>query len=482
MTGSFRTIGFAAATQEPDVSLSRVFGLGKRLPAVRLPAAAELAAEARTAPLMVRLEALAAWLGQDGRPVATADELLPADAAEAARVLGIAPEHLPYVWEYALTARWVEFEDGPGESQSRAVPGFTAWRWAGGDDVSTLRSWTVVFASVLAQAMEVSAALDPRAAKKLKFQGQGVVVAVLLFLDRRTGMTASGMRDVVKAGALGGRKSARARRPWDAWIRDHGDPVRWLLSELADLRAVEVPRAADGNVQLAPLALWSLREQLRLEGVEIPQITATKGELRAADLVALADSVPAAEFEAEVGAWVTARGADRAARDLLAFAAFSGPQLRLAAVNLTRRLGSGARQAWRDAMQRPELRGYARIALSALAADLPDNTVPLVLEPEPDDLTWVATDLLALACGEDDPDPDEIAAQWAEAVPPGEEAWLIDQMSRSSHPGVVQVLSVLGRYHPDRRVAKLARRAARDAARNRPSARADRDPARAAGR
>jgi hypothetical protein len=482
MTGSFRTIGFAAVGQDPEVSLSRVFRLGKRLPAVRLPAAAELAVQARSAPLMARLEALASWLGQDGRPVTAADELLPADAAEAARAMGIGPEHLPYVWEYALTARWVEFEDGPGEGQSRAVPGFTAWRWAGGDDVSTLRAWTVVFSSVLAQAMEVSAALDPRAAKKLKFQGQGVVVAVLLFLDRRTGMTASGMRDVVRAGALSGRKSARARRPWDAWIRDHGDPVRWLLSELAALRAVELPRGADGDVQLAPLALWSLREQLRLEGIEIPQITATKGELRAADLVALADSVPEAEFEAEAGAWVTALGADRAARDLLAFAAFSGPQLRLVAVNLTRRLGSGAQQAWRDAMQRPELRGYARIALSALAADLPDNTVPLILEPEPDDLTWVATDLLALACGEQDPDPDEIAAQFAEAVPPGEEAWLIDQMSRGSHPDVVQVLTVLGRYHPDRRVAKLARRAAREAARNRPPARADRVPARAAGR
>jgi hypothetical protein len=482
MTGSFRTIGFAAVGQQPEVSLSRVFRLGKRLPAVRLPASAELAAQARSAPLMGRLEALASWLGQDGRPVTEADELLPADAAEAARVLGIRPEHLPFVWEYALTARWVEFEDGPGEGQSRAVAGFTAWRWAGGDDVSTLRAWTVIFASVLAQAMDVSAALDPRAAKKLKFQGQGVVVAVLLFLDRRTGMTVTGMRDVVRAGALGGRKSARARRPWDAWLREHGDPVRWLLGELAALRAVEPPAAADGIVQLAPLALWALREQLRLEGVEIPQITAASGELRAADLVALADSVPEAEFEAEAGRWVTARGADRAARDLLAFAAFSGPQLRLVAVNLTRRLGSGAQQAWRDAMQRPELRGYARIALSALAADLPESTVPLVLEPEPDDLTWVATDLLALACGEDDPDPDEIAAQFAEAVPHGEEAWLIDQMSRSSHPDVVQILTVLGRYHPDRRVAKLARRAARDAARNRPPARADRVPARAAGR
>ena len=59
---------------------------------------------------------------------------------------------------------------------------------------------------------------------------------------------------------------------------------------------------------------------------------------------------------------------------------------------------------------------------------------------------------------------------------------LIDQMSRGSHPDVVQVLTVLGRYHPDRRVAKLARRAAREAARNRPPARANRVPARTAGR
>src|SRR5579863_1395748 len=74
MTGSFRTIGFAAVGQDPEVSLSRVFRLGKRLPAVRLPVAAELAAQARSAPLMARLEALASWLGQDGRPVTAADE------------------------------------------------------------------------------------------------------------------------------------------------------------------------------------------------------------------------------------------------------------------------------------------------------------------------------------------------------------------------------------------------------------------------
>ena len=496
MTGSFRTIGFSAASYEPETSLMKVFRLGRRLPAVRLPAAAELAAQARGAPLMARLEALASWLGTDGRAVTAKSELSAADASAAVGALGITPEYLPYLWEYALTARWVESRDQAGGG-NRAMPGATAWRWAGGDDVSTLRAWTVVFAAVLARALEVGATLDPRAARKLRFQGQGVVAAVLLFLGRRTPATVVGVRDIMRSAALGGRKSARARRRWDAWTRAHGDPARWLLDELAALRAVatssgpatssrspaqSAPSADGDQVALAPLALWALREQLRLEGIEIPRITAARDEMRAADVVALADSVPEAEFEAEAGAWVKARGADQAARELLAFAAFSGPQPRLVAVNLTRRIGAAAQSAWRDAMQRPELRGYARIALTVLAADLPESTLPLVLEPEPDDLTWMATDLLALACGDDDPDPDDIAAQFAEAVPPGQESWIIDQMSRSSHPDVAHVLTVLGRYHPDRRVAKQARRAARAAARNRPTARPDRIPARAAGR
>lgn len=491
VTSSFRTVGFAAARPDSEVSLKKVFKLGNRLPAVRLPAVAELAAQARATPLIAQLEALAAWLGQEGRPVTAADQLLAADAGAAADALGIAPEYLTYLWEYALAAHWVEFADEPG-GQSRAVPGGTAWRWASGDDVSTLRAWTVVFAAVLAYTLDVGAALDASAARKLRFQGQGVVAAVLMFLDRRTTTSVADVRDMVRSGALSGRKSARARRPWDAWTRKHGDPVAWLLAELAALGAVVVPADAGGDaeagadaedngvVALAPLALWGLREQLRLEGIEIPQIAVTGEPLQAADLVALAGSLSGAEFEAETAAWVASRGPDQAVRDLLAFAAFSGPEARLAAVNIARRIGPGAHLAWQDAMQRPELRGYAQVALSTLAPDLPESAQPPA--PDPDDLAWVATDLLALACGDDDPDREEIAAQFAEAVPPGQESWIIGLMSRSSHPDVAQALTVLGRCHPDRRVAREARRAARAVARNTLAARPDRVPARAAGR
>ena len=133
-------------------------------------------------------------------------------------------------------------------------------------------------------------------------------------------------------------------------------------------------------------------------------------------------------------------------------------------------------------MQRPELRGYARIALTMMAADLPESSLPLVLDPDPDDLAWVATDLLALACGDEMPNRQQVAAQFAEAVPPGEESWIFGLMSQSSRPDVARVLTMIARYHPDKRIAKDARRAARLAAKSRTLARAGRVPARATAR
>ena len=51
-----------------------------------------------------------------------------------------------------------------------------------------------------------------------------------------------------------------------------------------------------------------------------------------------------------------------------------------------------------------------------------------------------------------------------EAVPAGGEAALFDAMSRGVHPDAVAVLNHVGKYHPDKRVAKAARTAAHKAA------------------
>jgi hypothetical protein len=493
MTGGFPTLtgGFAALTGGfpaighdsvgMAVSLKKIFRLPGRLPGVRLPPAAELPVLARSATLMSHLVALASWVGHRGRRVTEADQLRDADAADAARRIGVHTEYLPYLWEYALSTQWVELEDEPDGSRTWAVPGRTAYRWADLDDAGALHVWSVVFASVLARVLEVAASLDPAAARKLNFQGQGVVVAMMLFLARGAEMPRTEVSDLIKDGAIGERPGRRARRAWDAWVRTHGDPALWLLRELTTLRAVTVRDSGDSMVRLTPLALWALRRQLRQESIEIPVLPASVAQMQAVHLVALADAAGEAEFDAAAASWVAARGLDQASRELLAFAAFSGAQSRLAAVNLVREFGIGAHLAWRDAMQRPELRGYARIALSMMA-DLPESTLPLVLDPDPDDLAWVATDLLALACGDEVPNPRQVAAQFAEAVPPGEESWIFGLMSHSSHPDVARVLTVLGRYHPDRRLARNARRAARAAGRNRATARVERIPARSGGR
>ena len=480
LTGGFPAIGHDSVGM--PVSLKKIFRLPGRLPGVRLPPAAELPAMARSATLMSHLEALASWLGHHGRQVTAADQLSDADAADAVRRIGVGAGDLPYLWEYALSAQWLELEDEPDGSRTWAVLGRTAYRWADRDDAGALHVWSVVFASVLARVLEMTASLDPAAARKLNFQGQGVVVAMMLFLARGAELPRTEVSCLIKDGAIGEHPGRRARRAWDKWVRAHGDPALWLLRELTTLHAVTVRDSGDTTVRLTPLALWALRRQLRQEAIEIPVLPATVAQMQAVHLVALADAVGEAEFDAATASWVAARGPDQASRELLAFAAFSGPHSRLAAVNLVRTIGVHAHLAWRDAMQRPELRGYARIALSMMAADLPESTLPLVLDPDPDDLAWLATDLLALACGDEIPNRQQVAAQFAEAVPPGEESWVFGLMSHSSHPDVVRLLTVLGRHHPDRRLAKDARRAARTAARNRAAPRAERIPARSGGR
>lgn len=461
--------------------LKAVFGLAGRLPAVRLPPDGALAPLARSAPTMARLEALAGWLG-DGKLVTESDELRAADAADAAARAGIPPASLPYLWEYALTCGWFELADERGADaqagRTWAVPGDTARRWADGDVSGTLHVWAVVFAAVLAGALEVAAAAP--SARRLNLQGQGAAAVMLLFLARRPGISLAGVSGLIMDGAAGGQGSPRARRAWDGWVREHGDPARLLLGELAGLGAVTVPDTDAGLVGLTPLALWALRGQLRRDGVEVPLLPAALADMSAGELAAFAEGVSDAEFETESAAWVADRGAERAARELLEFAASAGARERLVAVYLTRRIGIPAHQAWRDAIKRQELRGYARIALTVLASEAPDSTLPLVLEPSPDDVTWVATDLLALACGDEDPDPAQVAAQFREAVPVGAEEPIFDLMSRSSHPDVVQVLTALGRAHPDRRVRRAAHAAAQATNRGRPAAR-EPAPARSGG-
>lgn len=78
------------------------------------------------------------------------------------------------------------------------------------------------------------------------------------------------------------------------------------------------------------------------------------------------------------------------------------------------------------------------------------------LEPEPADIAWLLTDTLAATSD----DPDELPQQIRDSIPPGQEQQAFDAMSLSPHPDAASVLSMIGKHHPDKRIAKAARKSA----------------------
>ncbi len=351
-----------------------------RLPGALLPSTADLAAYARSAPLAGLLAGLAEFTGH-GRPVGRDNELPAVDAAAAAHWLGVTADAFRFVWEYALAASWVTVtEDGDG--RALAVPGEMAADWAAGLDEGVLRAWTALLAAVLAATLDVAASLDLAGHGAPRFQGQGSLAALKLFLARGDGgLPADRVRDLILEAAVGDLAMGRVRKQLDAWARAHAGPVRVLLDQLAELRAVEPSPAGEGRIRLTSLAQRALRAELTAIGVDVPMIEEHPERATAARLVALHGGVLAAEFRQLTGQWVAARGPQRAASELLGFAVGAGADARLVAIGVVRGMGESAASAWRDGLRQPEVRPYARIELSRLASSMAESTMPLVLEP-----------------------------------------------------------------------------------------------------
>jgi len=488
-----------------DIDIKEALGLPDALPPIRLLPLPELAAGARTAPIARQLATLAEWVGKDGREVDDVGDLTPDGLTAATRALGVDEDDFAFLWEYALAVEWLTF--APGD-EDRVVPGETAAEWASDTDEAVFAAWSNTFAAVLGETLELygpepdfdeleeadlgtgdlgTGGLDgdedsddeeddeeDEEEEEFNFTGQGMTIAILLFLARREGLTVDEFADVLWDNAAGGHDEddeeaheeiAELREEWEDL---YGDPARLLLGKLTATLAVTED---DDVVKLTPLALAALHEQLVEAGVEIPLLPGTAAELSGGELLAMAGGVSDAEFEAEADAWTQARGAEPAARELLDLAAQGDPGERMLAVAAVTRIGAPAAPAWRDSLNVPEVRGYAKVALLQLAGiDADAGTAPAAtgappdLELTVDDLAWVATDLLALAVDDEFPDPDDLAVSFREAVPVGQESTLFDAMARSAHPEAPAVLTHLGEYHPDRQVAKAARTAAHKAA------------------
>jgi hypothetical protein len=446
------------------VDLKEAFGLPDQLAPVRLPEPGELAALARRAPLMAQLRKLAWWLGA-GRAVTEDEELASGDAAEAAAELGVDDARLPHLWWLALDAEFVDLDVDP----TNAVPGESAHGWDEGDEDEVLDIWEMVFGLVIGDTLEAAAALDPDRAEELDFSGHGAALVVTLFLTRPDGLPVAEVSEVIRTAATDELPPAQAEEAWQSWVREHGDPARLLLDLMADHHAIQIDDAEDGPVaRLTPLGLAAVREQLVESGVEIPLLPDAE-HMTAAQLIAMAEYASEEEFTAETAAWLSYRTAEPAARELLAVAAASDPAPRILAVGVViTEIGAPAEPVWREALGQAELRTYAKAALITLSGDDP-AAAPPELKPDDRDVAWMMTDALA-AEGWDNPsddagrEPEALAKRLGDAIPAGQEPAMFESMARIPHPDAADVLTVIGKHHPDKKIAKLARKSAYKAA------------------
>ena len=461
------------------VDLKEAFGLPDQMAPLRLPDPSDLAALARHAPLMAQLRKLAWWLGA-GRAVTEDEELSSGDGAEAAAELGVDSTRLPQLWWLALDAAFIELD----EDETHAIPGESAEAWDEGDDDEVLDIWEMVFGLVVGDALDDAASLDPDRSGELDFSGHGAALAVTLYLARPDGLPVAEISEVIRAGATDELPPAQAEKAWQSWVRAHGDPARLLLDLMAGLHAIEIADAEDGPVaRLMPLGLAAVRTQLVESGVEIPLLPDTE-RMTAAQLIAMADGASEEEFTAETAAWLSYRIAEPAARELLAVAAASDPASRMLAVGVVvTELGALAEPVWREVLGQTELRAYAKAALAAPGDGDPAAALPPELEPDGHDLAWMITDALAAEGWDDlsddaDHEPEVLAKRLGEAIPAGQEPQVFELMARIPHPDAADVLTVIGRHHPDKKIAKLARKSAYKAASRQAARRQDPGPAR----
>lgn len=459
------------------------------LPPARLHPEAELARAALSTPLLSRAARLARWAGPGTRvdaDGALAEEQLPA----AAGLLGLtgddAAAYAAEAWRIAVDAGLVEIED---EAAGTVRPGAGLARLTGSPR-DVLGVWLAVLETVVADAAvpgldDLADAVDDDGRvdfSSLDWDPQaeaefldGVLGNLYLLTVGEDGpgeapvpLPALAASMLVPDG-MGEPTNDVLERVSDAMIRLDEQfralepaglvayqPVDEAL--LADADEEPAPSVDDtdvsryGMVRLTPLGVYGLRARLLEAGFTAP----AAGDLadEAADV--LLDGT--ARFgrdaaRAETEQWLGRREPLAAARELLAAArgADAGaPLRRLRCQQALTLVGAEAEPALREVLDDPELGGLARVWLSEHgAADVPPPSQEMVF--------WLTVDTLAAQLAAEGNSEELRALVEGLAAQHGgffAAAWRVD------HPATAEVLDAMGRLHPDKKVAKEARKAA----------------------
>jgi hypothetical protein len=417
-----------------DIDLEDAFDLPPVLPPVRLPEEAELAAQARRSALLADLRALAGEVRKTTVQTAAVNPVL-LRLAEEAELVETDGEDL-----------------APGED--------AGWLDDLADDSDALDAWEYAFAVVLDTTLEAADDSDPVVAEDLDLEGHGPALVTRLFLSRGDGVRITELASALKDAATAGLAAEEeAGRQWQEWVDAHGNPLRLLLGQLERLGAVSV---TDDAVRLEPLGVRAVRSKLERDHLFVPVLPAPD-KMTPNDLVLVWMHGSDEDLEAELASWTDSRGEEQAARELLAFAADGNAATRTAAITIVSRLGRAAVLAWREALDRVELRCYAKPQLAKLAGLDPEGTdLPAELELERADIAWLIADTFGpfshFDLGQERFPFDFAELRRISGIEKPDEAF--EAMARLDHPDAEAVLTMIGRHASDKTTAKAARRAA----------------------
>jgi hypothetical protein len=459
------------------------------LPPVRLHPEAELARDALSTPLLARAARLARWAGEDTRVDAgggLVEEQLPAAAAHLGLTGDEAAAHASEAWRVAVDTGLVEITD---EEEGTVATGEDLALLSGSPQ-DVLGVWLTALETALADASvpdldDLVDALDERGEvdfASLDWDPE----AEQQFLDGVLGNLY--LLTVSEDGPGDGPVPLPALAASMIVPSDMGEPTNDVLEQVSDAMmrlddqfrilepaglveyqpvdealmadADEEPAAAVddtdvsryGMVRLTPLGLYGLRSRLLEAGIPAPAV----GDLADKGADALLDGTaafPPSAAQAETEQWLDRREPLEAARELLAAARGSdtgAPLRRLRCQQALSLVGTVAEPALREVLDDPELGGLARVWLVERGfGDVPP--------PSQDMVFWLTVDTIAAQLAAEGNSEELQGLVEGLAQQHGgffAAAWKVD------HPATADVLEAMGRLHPDKKVAKEARKAA----------------------
>lgn len=462
------------------------------LPPVRLHPEAELARDALSTPLLARAARLARWAGEDTR-VDAGGGLVEEQLPEAAAHLGLtgdeAAAHASEAWRVAVDTGLVEILD---EEEGTVATGEDLALLSGSPQ-DVLGVWLTALETALADASVpdlddlVDAMSSADAGGEIDFASldwdpqaeqeflDGVLGNLYLLTVSEDGPGDAPVplpalaASMIVPSDMGEPTNDVLEQVSDAMMRLDDQfrvlepvgiveyqPVDEALMADADEEPAAVVDETDvsryGMVRLTPLGLYGLRSRLLEAGTPAPAV----GDLADKGADALLDGTstfPPSAAQAETEQWLDRREPLAAARELLTAARGSdagAPLRRLRCQQALSLVGAVAEPALREVLDDAELGGLARVWL----AERGFGDVPA---PSQDMVFWLTVDTIAA----------QLAAEGNSEELQGLVEGLAQQHSgffaaawRVDHPATADVLEAMGRLHPDKRVAKEARKAA----------------------